>query len=358
MNVRKVLHVFLFIVSSSSFIVLHAQYSITTFAGNGHDGYSPDGTVATASEVNAYGIAMDEKGNMYFTDNLRNRVRKIDTRGILSTVAGREKLTDNKFSGDGRNADSANLIQPEAVVLRGNDIYISGPQYICKVDSTRTMWTVNGTNFFRTIHDKLTYSETFPDAVAFDNPGNIYIADYANSRIRKATIQNAYVVVAGTGMSGYSGDGGPATLAQLTQPIGVSVDAQGNILIADAYNNCIRKIDATGIITTVAGKGTAGYSGDNGPATKAQLNFPTDMASDVAGNIYITDFNNNVIRKVDTKGIITTIAGNHTSGFSGDGGPATSAQFSHPWRLALDASGNIYIIDQGNLRIRKLTLNK
>ena len=191
--------------------------------------------------------------------------------------------------------------------------------------------------------------------MAVDASGNLYIADTGNNRIRKVSATGIITTVAGNGSAGYSGDGGPATSAQLDGPEGVAVDGSGNLYIADTCNNRIRKVSATGIITTVAGNGSAGYSGDGGPATSAQLSLPAGVAVDGSGNLYIADSGNNRIRKVSATGIITTVAGNGSPGYSGDGGPATSAQLNQPAGVAVDASGNLYIADSSNNRIRKVS---
>ena len=196
-----------------------------------------------------------------------------------------------------------------------------------------------------------------PEDVDVDSSGNIYIADTQNQRIRKVDAATGIIqTVAGTGSAGYNGDGGPATSAQLKAPSGVAIDSSGNIYIADTQNFRIRKVDAaTGIIQTVAGTGVAGYSGDGGPATSAQIKNPAVVAVDASGNIYIADTLNHRIRKVDAAtGIIQTVAGTGVAGYSGDGGPATSAQIKNPAVVAVDASGNIYIGDTDNHRIRKV----
>jgi uncharacterized protein (TIGR03437 family) len=185
-----------------------------------------------------------------------------------------------------------------------------------------------------------------------DSAGDLYIADFAGERIRE--ISNGVITtVAGNGTYGFSGDNGPATSARLYSPSGVAVDSAGNLYIADADNNRIRKV-SDGVITTVAGNGTEGFSGDNGPATSAQLYNPYGVAVDSAGNLYIADYGNNRVRKV-SNGVITTVAGNGTQGFSGDDGPATSAQLDGPFGVAVDRAGNLYIADYFNSRIRILT---
>jgi RHS repeat-associated protein len=197
---------------------------------------------------------------------------------------------------------------------------------------------------------------TYPCGVAVDGSGNIYIADRCNWCIRKVDTSGIITTVAGDGAwwGGYSGDGGPADQAELSYSHDVAVDGSGNLYIADTFNHCIRKVDTSGIITTVAGDGTYGYSGDGGPAAQAELNYPCGVAVDGSGNIYIADTDNDRIRKVDTSGIITTVAGEGTYGYSGDGGPAAQAELKRPYGVAVDGSGNIYISDMNNDRIRKV----
>jgi len=197
--------------------------------------------------------------------------------------------------------------------------------------------------------------------VALDSSGNLYIADPGNNRIRKVTVATGIITtVAGNGTSGYSGDGSAATSAEFSFPSGVALDSSGNLYIADHWNNRIREVSATtGIITTVAGNGAQGYSGDGGAATSSELNGPASVALDSSGNLYFTETGNNCIRKVGAATrIITTVAGNGTSGYSGDGGAAASAELDFIWQnsgVALDASGNLYIADSGNNRVRKVT---
>ncbi len=193
-----------------------------------------------------------------------------------------------------------------------------------------------------------------PHGLALDAAGNLYIADRVNHRIRKVAAGGVITTVAGSGTLGFSGDGGAATAARLTVPEGVAVDAAGNLYIADAGNHRIRKVDTGGVITTVAGSGTLGYGGDGGAATAAQLNWPRGVAVDAAGNVYIADVANHRIRKIDTEGAISTVAGAGTRGAGGDGGLATAAQLGFPNGVALDAAGNLYIADTNNHRIRKV----
>ena len=183
-----------------------------------------------------------------------------------------------------------------------------------------------------------------------DKAGNVFIADADNNRIRKVSSKGIITTVAGTGASGYSGDGGPATDAQLSDPHGLTVDGVGNLFIADLDNNRIRKVSSKGIITTVAGTGEEGYSGDGGPARKARLHEPDGLAVDAAGNLFIVDKGR--IRKVSSDGIISTVAGTGEEGYSGDGGPARKARLYSPSGVAVDGAGLVYVADEYNHAIR------
>jgi uncharacterized repeat protein (TIGR01451 family) len=195
----------------------------------------------------------------------------------------------------------------------------------------------------------------YPEGLALDSAGNLYIADSRNQRVRKVAANGVITTIAGNGGWGYSGDGNAATSAELDYPNGVTVDSAGNLYIADTENQRIRKVAPNGIITTVAGNGNCCYSGDGGPATSAQLAYPYGVAVDPAGDLYIADEDNNRIRKVDLSGNITTIAGNGGYGFSGDGGLAVNATLSYPSSVFVDALGNVYVADQYNNAVRLLT---
>ena len=281
--------------------------------------------------------------------------------GDITTVAG----TGNAgFSGDGGPATSANVSFPTGVTLdsSGNLFFADLENHrIRKVDATTGFITTvvgNGTSGFSGDGGPaISATLNNPEGVTVDASGNLFIDDTLNQRIRRVDFATGFITtVAGNGTYGFSGDGGPATNASLKNPRGGAVDAEGNLFIADRLNHRIRKVDATtGIITTVAGNGTFGFSGDGGPATTASLNLPRAVIVDASGNFFIADARNNRIRKVDaTTGFITTVAGNGTSGFSGDGGPATSASLSFPADVAIDALANLFIADAFNHRIRRV----
>ena len=327
---------------------------ITTVAGNGTQGYSGDNGPATSAALFfPSGIAVDAAGNLYIADTYNHRIRKVSN-GVITTVAGNGT---GGYSGDGGPATSAELKFPQGVTVDASgNLYIADlANYRIRKVSNGVIITVagNGTYGYSGDNGPATSAQlNFPDGVAMDVPGNLYIADGRNNRIREVS-NGVIATVAGTGTGDYSGDGGPATSAKLYDPVGVAVDAAGNLYIADLANYRIRKV-SNGVITTVAGNGTPGYGGDNGPATSAQLNVPEGVTVDAAGNLYIADRDNNRVRKV-ANGVITTIAGNGTAGYSGDGGPAISAELNGPLGIAVDAAGNIYIADYYNNRIRKVS---
>jgi len=387
-----------------------ANGTITTVAGSGWMGYQGDGVAATSTGLAfPYAVAVDAAGNLYIADTNDSRIRKVDTKGTIITVAG---TSINGYLGDGGPATGARLWAPAGVALdSAGNIYIADADNgrIRKVDTSGTIATVAGTGTLGNAGDggAATSAQLFnPAGVAVDGAGALYIMDGANNQLRKvsaggtiATLVgsaagdggpgafalldspyrsardgagNVYVsdnghhrvrriapngvitTVAGTGVSGYSGDNGAAVNAQLNLPGAVAVDAAGNLYIGDTNNNVVRKVSASGIITTAAGNGTAGSTGDGGPAVAAELRVPLGLAVDPAGNLYIADTHNSRIRKVDTNGTITTVAGTGVSGYSGDGQAATGAKLSFPYSVAADAGGNLYIADSSNYRIRKV----
>jgi YD repeat-containing protein len=331
---------------------------IKTVAGDGTWGYSGDGGPAEQAKLwSPAGVAVDASGNLYIADTNNYCIRKMDTSGIITTVAGDRT---RGYSGDGGPAEQAKLDQPAGVAVDASgNLYIADTDNRCirKVNTSGIITTVAGDGTYGYSGDGGPAAQAKlkrPFSVAVDASGNLYIADTYNYCIRKVDTGGIITTVAGDGTYGYSGDGGPAAQAKLKRPLSVAVDASGNLYIADIYNNRVWKVDTSGIITTVAGDGTWGYSGDGGPAAQAKFWGPRGVAVDASGNLYIADRYNHCIRKVDTSGIITTVAGDGTSGCSGDGGPAAQAKFWSPRGVAVDASGNLYIADSGNTQIRKV----
>lgn len=269
---------------------------ITRVAGGGTS--LGDGGPAVNAQIFARGIAVDGEGNLFIADTSNHRIRKVDGNGIITTVAG---TGTSGFSGDGGPAINADL--------------------------------------------------NLPFGLAADEQGNLFIADTLNNRVRRVSPDGIIMTVAGNGTEGFSGDRGPAISAQLNLPFAVVVDSHGNLFIADRFNNRIRKVGPDGTITTVAGGGTT--LGDFGPAASASISDPQDIAVDEQGNLFIPDIRR--VRKVSTSGIITTVAGNGTDGFSGDGGPATNARISPPVGVAVDGQGNLFIADLFNNRIRRVS---
>jgi hypothetical protein len=341
---------------------------ITTVAGNGTKGYSGDGGAATNAELyHPMGVAVDTTGNLFIGDYGNNRIRKVGVNGTITTVAGNGT---NGYSGDGGAATNAELNSSlGAAADASGNLFIAdyGNNRIRKVGVNGIITTVagNGTGSYSGDGGVATNAELYnPYGVAVDASRNLFIADTENNVIRKVGTNGIITTVAGNGNGAgtggygnyYSGDGGAATNAELNLPVDMKVDDSGNVFIADYGNNRIRKVGVNGIITTVAGNGTGSYSGDGGAATNAELYLPHGVAVDALGNLFIADLENLRIREVGTNGIITTVAGNGTAGYSGDGGAATNAELYNPYGVAVDASGNLFIADSWNSRIRKVVL--
>ena len=277
---------------------------ISSVAGNGVYGYKGDGGLAILAEISPYGIAVDDSGNIFVAEYTNNVIRKINTSGIITTIAGNSAIG---YSGDGGPAINAVLY--------------------------------------------------FPVAITLDKYHNIYFSDAGNARIRKIDTNGIITTIAGNGTFGYSGDGGLAINAELKVPGWIVISDSNEIFFTDWKNHRVKKIDKSGIITTIAGDGILGNSGDGGLAINAEFAAPTGIAFDKYYNIYIFDVNNFNIRKVNSLGIISTIAGTGSLGFSGDGGPAIDAKLDGPNNGVFDSKGNLFFADGYNNRIRKITYN-
>jgi sugar lactone lactonase YvrE len=327
--------------------------TITPFAGNGTGGYAGDnGPAANAQLSLPYGVGVDASGNVYIADYGNGGIRKVSN-GTITTIAGNGT---QGYSGDNGPATSAELKWPRGVAVdTSGNVYIADTgNYVVRKVSNGVIATLAGgaSGIFGDNGPASGALLIQPYGVAVDAAGNLYVADTDNYAVRK--ISNGVIsTIAGNGREGYSGDNGPATSAELGPSQSLAVDTSGNVYIADADDQVIRKV-SNGVITTFAGNGSRGYSGDDGPATSAMLLFPNGVAADASGNVYIADSGNRVIRKV-SNGVITTFAGNGSQGYSGDHGPAASAQLNSPDGVAVDASGTVYIADSGNYAIRKVS---
>ena len=372
---------------------------ITTVAGTMNWGFNGDNIPAIRAELHYLkGLTTDVAGNLYIADWGNGRIRKVDGKtGIITTFAGRaapDKVhatesylrTPTNIATDSlgnlyiatfrrvRKVDAqtgiitslrlSNDYPKEVTVDSKDNLYVVYTRFVSKVN-TKTGKEVpiagdGGAGFGGDNVKAVRTSLNGARDIAFDSVGNLYIADSGNHRIRKVDFESGIITtVAGTGNFGFDGDGVAANKASLAQPYGIAIDSKDNLYIADTYNHRVRKVDTKmGIITTIAGNGPngafhGGFAGDGGPATESMLDTPIDLAFDGKDNLYIADKHNNRIRRIDAKtGIITTIAGNGEAGFSGDGGDATEAKLSLPEGIWIDLSGNLYIADTGNNRIR------
>ncbi|MFB7629891.1 RICIN domain-containing protein [Streptomyces sp. NPDC056149] len=335
---------------------------LSTLAGTGSAGFKGDNEPAVSAQLrNPYGIVVDSVGTLYFSDYGNHRVRKITTDGKISTAAG-TGVAGNR--GDNGPAVSAQLNCPRELAVDSADaVYIvdSSNHRVQKITTDGRISTVAGTGTagFSGDNGPATAARlNLPTGVAVDSTGVLYISEYSNNRVRKVAVDGTISTVAGTGTAGFSGDNGPATTAQLNRPQALAVDGAGNLYIADGQNHRIRKVATDGKISTIAGTGTAGFSGDNGPATTAQLNTPVGVVVDTTGSLYLSCYRNHRVRKVTVDGTISTVAGTGTAGFSGDNGPATTAQLNLPYGLAVDCVDALYIADHANNRIRKIASEK
>ncbi|MBN8641152.1 MAG: T9SS type A sorting domain-containing protein [Flavobacteriales bacterium] len=333
--------------------------TITTIAGTGLSTYNGDGLSATATNLGNVGImTFNNNGELLFPDSSKNLIRKVHTNGVITTIAGTQS---SGYNGENILAINADLYTPNAVVVDGfGNIFFSelGNCRVRKIDTNGIITTIAGNgecvssgDFGLAVQARIRY----PQSISIDSGGNIYICESVTHKVRKIDTSGIITTIAGTGIAGYNGDGILATNAQISQPGGVVVDPQGNIFFSEHFGQRIRKIDTNGIISTVAGTGIAGFNGNNIQANTAQINRPTGIRIDAQGNLYFADSYNNRIRKINTNGVITTIAGMGLQGYTGDGGSALSAMLNTPSDLLFALDGSMYISDNFNYRIRKVT---
>ena len=344
--------------------------TITTAAGTGTPGFSGNNQpVATSALFLPTAVAVDTSGNLYVAD-LGNSLIRMVASGNVKTVAGNPTGVPPS---DGLTAVSVRLSGPTGVAVDpGGNVFFAegsigsgsglagGVFRIWKVtaDGLFFAWAGNGQNSFSGDGGPASVAQTnAPSGVALDSSGNLYVADYLNHRVRKITPAGLITTIAGTGVAGFSGDGGPAVNAQLNGPLGVAADAFGNVFIADSGNNRIREVLADGTIGTYAGNGNAGFFGDGGSALQAAMHSPSALTLDASDNLFVADTLDFRVRKIDVFNIITTVAGNGLQGSAGDGGLASSASLNAPTGVAVDGAGDIFIADAGAGQVRKVAPN-
>ena len=338
---------------------------IFTYAGNGTPGYNGDGIAATNAELDTMQlVAVDDSANLYIADAQNNRVRKVyASTGIIATVAGNGTAG---YGGDYFSATIAELYYPVGVAVdAAGNLYITDAGNVCVRKVTKATGIINtiaGRAGFVGDYgnglpgDSATFN--YPTGIAVDALGDVFIADGANNNVRELKASDGLMYqYAGNNTAGSSGDGGPATSAQLNQPLGISLDKSGNLYIADCSNYVIRKVDASGNISTFAGiLNYALYNQASGPANVEAMRAPSGVWCDKHNNVYIADAGSNCVREVNLNTLYSyVVAGDTGQGFAGDGRPAIFAEMSYPFSVAVDTNDNLYINDLINLRIRKVT---
>jgi uncharacterized protein (TIGR03437 family) len=336
------------------------KFTISTVAGTGSSGFAGDGGQATSATLSfPAGLSFDNSGNLLIADSFNSRIRRVAADGTITTIAGTGAFG---YAGDANTAAQALMNRPYSVAVdKAGNIYIADTyndvvRKVAASGGTMSTFAGNGTEGMGGDGGGATGAllDT-PTALALDAAGNLYIADTNNNRVRKVSTDGKISTFAGTGAASSLGDGGPATSAALNHPEGITVDRFGNLYVADTAGHRVRKISPDGTITTVAGNGSGGGQGDGGPATQASLYYPKGLAVDASGNLFIADWLNSRIRVVTSAGTIYTAAGNGQFDYQGDGGPAASAALRFPWGLAADAAGRVYVADDENSVIRLLT---
>ena len=338
-----------------------ASNTITRVAGTGTAGDSGDDGAATEAQISQpFGLAVTADGGYLISDPADSMVRKVSADGIISRVAG---TGTSGNTGDDGPATDAELATPAGVAVTADGGFLIADftsHVVRKVSAGGTITRVAGTGTAGDTGDDAPATDaelTSPAGVAVTPDGGFLIADPGAHVVRRVSANGTITRVAGNGTAGDSGDDGPATDAQLNGPIGIAVTVDGGFLVADASTNVVRKVSVSGTITRVAGTGTAGDTGDDGAATDAELSMPAGMAVTADGGFFLADFANNVIRQVSASGTITRVAGTGTAGNTGDDGPATDAELSNPVWVALTGHGGLLVTDASNHEVRQVEVS-
>lgn len=336
---------------------------ISTVAGNGTRGFAADGRADKMALGQLAGMAVTPDGTLYFVDG--NRVRTLSPAGIVKTVAG---TGDAGYSGDSGPATAAELNTPQGIALDpAGSLFIAdtGSHRVRRVDRSGKISTYAGTGATGSAGDGGPATQARldqPVGVAIGPAGAIYVSDLASNLVRRVDEAGTITTYAGTGEPGYEGDGGPAVSALLDAPGALAVDLEGNLYLADTLNDRIRRVDASGNITTYAGTGVRGFAGDGGQAVDSHLSLAlgprseigSALAADVQGDLFIADTGNERVREVSVAGVITTIAGDGEQSYRGDGAFADRASFDTPISVAVDIDGTVFVADAANYRIRSI----
>jgi len=363
--VTRIRHAFALAVAFAVALPSAAQ-TITTIAGNGTHGFSPDGSLAATSSLalaldSVTNVVVDPDGNLVFSEGNAARVRRIVKKtGTLETVAGSGRAS---FAGDGGPATAAALKSPSEIAIdRDGNVYIAdAANYVLRrVDvKTKVITTIAGIRKNVFTGDGLASQVGLarPGGLALDREGRLLIADTMNARLRRLDFKSGLIeTLAGNGDMVFNGRPGKALETGMAWPNAPRIDRAGNVWFCAAGNNRVLRFDTkSGQVLVAAGNGLGNYAGDGGPGPNAQLNQPASLAVDGADNVFIADTQNHALRRLDAKtGTMTTVAGDGTPGFEGDGGPAVKARLNYPTGLGLDGKGNLYVVDSVNARIRKI----
>jgi sugar lactone lactonase YvrE len=344
----------------ASFILIVSTLSsqnIATYAGTGIETYIGAGPAAISTNLKVNGVLVDSNGDLLICDS-NHLIWKVNNSGAISVLAG---IGSSGYWGDNVLAASTPIYGPSGMVLdiSGNLIFCDfSNSRVRKINTEEIITTIAGTGIHANTGDfgpAINANIYYPDFSAVDTEGNLYFTEGNGNLVRRISTSGIITTIAGTGIAGYNGDGIPATTAKLNFPCGIAIDSHGNIYISEHFGHRIRKINSLGIISTIAGDGIPGFGQENVLATSSRVRQPAGMKLDAQGNLYFADMFNNQIRKINASGIVSTVAGMGYEGFAGDGGTALEARLNKPFDIAFSPEGNMFISDNGNHRVRMVT---